>query len=54
MKKDLKKSKNKEKQSFFTKNAKKFFKNLEVTKTCLTFAPLSAMKMTRRFLKTVL
>ena len=29
------------KQGFFNKIVKKFFKNLEVKKTCLTFAPLS-------------
>ena len=35
------KGKNEASEKFFEK---KFRKNLEVTKTCLTFAPLSAMK----------
>ncbi len=55
MKNHSKECKNKEKQSFFTKNAKKFFQNLVIRKICFTFAPLSRLKYDKaRDLKTVL
>jgi hypothetical protein len=48
MKTGSKESQNRGKQSFFTKNAKKFFQNLVVRKICFTFAPLSRLKYDKR------